>query len=349
MLKMNWSHSINSLKKNFEFRIMKKILFIIFSLFLNYGQVRAQELPLFTQYREFQSFMNPAAVPVDNLSQTYEAKRTLGVSYRSQWIGYKGGPVTMTARYEHISNKLNSIFGGNIIQDETGRFGRSGIYGRYAYQIKYADGGAINVGAKFGVFQNRYSKDDAILRDAGDVTGETNLNQITPDFGLGIYWNQRFGDADIVYGGFSIPQFANFFGGVSDNGRLDFLYEATHLYFNAGLYKGLGFTSDYGEREMYIEPSAWVKYVAGAPIQTDVNIRVHLPDLFWLGTGYGFGFSDGIEGNFLHLEGGIVLDDAFNLYDKSFKLGIGYDNFFGNNAFAGFGSSFEINLNYSWK
>ena len=328
---------------------MKKLLFVLVCFLLSYSQVSAQELPLFTQYREFQSFLNPAAVPFDNLAQPYQALRTVGVSYRNQWVGFNGGPVTFTARYEHISENLNSIFGGNIIQDETGRFGRSGIYGRYAYQIKYSDEGAITVGAKFGAFQSRFDTENAILRDPGDVTGETSLSQIIPDFGLGIYFNQRFGDANVVYAGFSIPQFANNFGDVTNDGRIEFLYEATHLYLNSGALIGLGKVSDYGEREMFIEPSFWVKYAEGAPLQTDLNIRVHLPELLWVGAGYGLGFGEELEGTFLHIEGGIILDDVFNLYDQSVKMGVGFDNFFGNNGFAGFGNSFEVNLSYSWR
>ena len=328
---------------------MKRIILILGGFLLFGNHLIAQELPLFTQYREFQSFMNPAALPVDYLSQPYQALRTAGISYRNQWVGYAGGPTTITARYEHISENLNSTFGGNILQDETGRFGRSGIYGRYAYQIKYADNGAVSVGAKFGVFQNRYNVEGAILRDPGDITGGTNLSQIIPDFGFGVYFNQGFGDGDIVYAGFSIPQFANNFGGVSENGKMEFLYEATHLYFNTGIYKGLGVSGDYGDREMFLEPSVWVKYATGTPIQTDLNIRLHLPDLFWLGTGYGLGFAERFEGNFLHLEGGLVFDEIFGLIDQSIKLGFGYDNFFGNNGYAGFGPSFEVNLSYSWK
>ena len=87
---------------------MKKLLFVLVCFLLSYSQVSAQELPLFTQYREFQSFLNPAAVPFDNLAQPYQALRTVGVSYRNQWVGFNGGPVTFTARYEHISENLNS-------------------------------------------------------------------------------------------------------------------------------------------------------------------------------------------------------------------------------------------------
>ena len=328
---------------------MKNIIFTIIGLVLGVSQLSAQELPLFTQYREFQSFMNPAALPVDFISQPYQAHKTAGISYRNQWVGFNGGPVTMTARYEHISTKLNSVFGGNIIQDETGRFGRSGAYGRYAYRIAYSDEGSITLGAKFGVFQNRYDLGGAILRDRGDMTGETNLSQIVPDFGAGVYFNHRFNEFDAVYAGFSIPQFANSTGAPSQDGRMDFLYEATHLYLNAGLYKGLIMSGDYGDREMYIEPSFWIKYAAAAPIQTDINVRLHLPELFWIGGGYGIGFSERAEGNFLHIEGGVVFDEVFNLYDQSIKIGFGYDNFFGNNGYAGFGSSFEVNLSYSWK
>lgn len=187
------------------------------------------------------------------------------------------------------------------------------------------------------------------MRDRGDVTGETNLSQIIPDFGIGAYFNQGFGASNVMYAGFSIPQFANNFGGISENGKMDFLYEATHLYFNAGMYKNLGVSGNFGEREMFLEPSLWVKYAAGAPIQTDLNVRVHLPELFWIGGGYGLGFSDSVSGNFLHLEGGVVFDESFGLIDRNIKLGFGYDNFFGSNSYAGFGSSFEFNLSYSWR
>ncbi len=328
---------------------MKNIIFTIIGMFIGLSQITAQELPLFTQYREFQSFINPGAIPVDYLSQTYEPKNSAGISYRNQWLGYAGGPTTMTARYEHFSENLNSVFGGNIIHDVTGRYGRTGAYGRYAYRMAFSKEGAVTIGAKFGVFQNRYDTSDGTLRDAGDVLGETNFSQFTPDFGLGVFFHQRFGDSDLVYGGLSVPQFANSTAGISENGGTDFLYEATHAFLTAGMYKGLGMESQFGDREMFIEPSVWVKYSQAAPIQTDLNLRVHLPELVWIGLGYGFAFEEKINGNFLHLEGGVVLDEAFGLLDQNIKLGVGYDNFFGNDGYAGFGSSFEINLSYSWK
>ncbi len=327
---------------------MKNIIFTSLLLFLGWEYVQSQELPMFSQYREFQSFINPAAIPVDHLSQNYQPNQTAGISYRNQWLNYSGGPTTMTARYELISEDLNSVIGVNILHDKTGRFSRSGAYLRYGYNIVFTQETNLVVGAKFGAYQNKYDSSDGILHDPGDLTGETNVNQIIFDFGFGLFYSQEFFNDDIFYAGLSVPQFGNSIGSSTKNRKDGFLYEATHLYINAGLYKKLGIESNFGSREMFIEPSLWIKYVKAAPIQTDMNIRVHFTDLFWVGVGYGVGFEDKIRGNFIHFEGGVVVDELFGLYDRNLKIGFGYDNIFSNVGYGGFGSTFEINISYSW-
>lgn len=326
---------------------MKNILFTCICICCFWGQTFAQELPIFTQYREFQSFINPGALPIDYLSQNYQPNKTIGISYRNQWLGYKGGPETMAARYEHLADNLNSVFGGNILRDRTGRFSRTGISLRYAYKVKFAEATSLTIGTKFGFSQNNYDSSDGVLRDAGDITGETNVNQMMPSFGFGAFFNHEFSNYDIVYGGLSIPQLTNSFN-ASGSKKSEHLYEATHVYLNAGFIKKLNRESSLGSRTMYIEPSVWVKYTQAAPIHTDLNIRVHLPDLLWVGAGYGLGFEDKIRGNFLHFEGGVVLDEVFGLVDKNIKIGFGYDNIFSNSGYSGFGSSLEVNVSYSW-
>ncbi len=328
---------------------MRYLLLSVLCFFFSSQDLSSQELPMFTQYREFQSFLNPATIPVDYISQGYQPNQTVGISYRNQWNNLSDSPTTMTARYENISEKLNSVFGGNIIYDQTGRFSRAGVHLRYAYRIAFSDYSSLTIGAKFGAFQNRYDSSDAILRDPGDLTGETNVNRISPDFGMGVYFNQQLSDNDVIYMGLSVPQFGNSTGlSIGSANKPDFLYEATHLYFNAGLYKSLGKESSIGSRTMYIEPSIWVKYVTAAPIHTDLNLRVHLPDLIWIGLGYGLSMEDKIRGNFIHFEGGFVMDEVVGLVDRNFKIGFSYDNNFSNSGFSGFGSTFEINLSYSW-
>lgn len=326
---------------------MKNAFLTIICLFFC-GQILSQELPMFTQNREFHSFLNPAAMPVDYFSQPYQPNQTAGISYRNQWSNFDGGPTTMTARYEYFSDELNSVFGGNLMHDKTGRFSRTGAYLRYAYKVNFSEESSLNIGGKFGAFQSKYDSSDGVLYDPGDVTGESNVNQIIPDFGIGIFFTQEFLNYDIFYAGLSIPQFTNKLGSVSTNNDTRLIHESTHLFLNTGLYKKLGRGSNYGYREIFIEPSVWVKYAEAAPIQTDFNFRVHLPTLLWVGLGYGVGFDDKVRGNFLHFEGGFVVDEIFDLNNKNIKIGFGYDNIFTNSTYGGFGSSFEVNLSYSW-
>ncbi|RMG85464.1 MAG: type IX secretion system membrane protein PorP/SprF [Bacteroidetes bacterium] len=331
-----------------KIQTMKIILFTAVCVVAGWAQIQAQELPLFTQYREFQSFINPAALPVDYLSQTYQPTQTAGISYRNQWINYDGGPTTMTARYEFIAEDWNSVFGGNLVHDKTGRFSRSGAFLRYAYDIEFTRTSKLTIGAKFGAYQNKYDSKDGVLQDPGDLTGETNVNQIIPDFGVGAFYMQEFYNDDIFYAGVSVPQFGNSLGSSSGNRKPEFLYEATHLFINAGFYKKLNLESNFGSRSMFVEPSLWIKYVEAAPLQTDLNMRVHFPDALWVGIGYGLSFEEKLQGNFLHFEGGVVIDEVFGLYDKDIKIGFGYDNIFGNLGYGGFGNSFEVNVSFSW-
>ena len=56
--------------------------------------VSAQQLPLFTQYRENATIINPAAMESDFFA--YGNNVTLGASYRAQWVGLSGAPRTQT-------------------------------------------------------------------------------------------------------------------------------------------------------------------------------------------------------------------------------------------------------------
>ncbi|MDQ3015999.1 MAG: type IX secretion system membrane protein PorP/SprF, partial [Bacteroidota bacterium] len=75
-----------------------RIISVLF-LVVVYNEMKAQQLPLFTQYREFQGIINPASISHDYLF--WEGYTTsFGISYRNQWSKIKGGPVTSTIRAE---------------------------------------------------------------------------------------------------------------------------------------------------------------------------------------------------------------------------------------------------------
>ena len=116
--------------------IAKQKIAYVFLFFLILQDLKAQQLPLFTQYREYHSIINPAMVSSDFMLNTCSV--ALGASARMQWVGLKkNAPSTQVLRGEWVLDKESSmtlVTGGHIIQDRAGResatsfSGRLGVY-----------------------------------------------------------------------------------------------------------------------------------------------------------------------------------------------------------------------------
>ena len=78
---------------------MKKIL-LLSLLFCLSEWVAAQQLPLFTQYREQIGIINPAAIQGDYF--IYEHNVSMGGSYRRQWVGLDNAPTTQTIHGQYM-------------------------------------------------------------------------------------------------------------------------------------------------------------------------------------------------------------------------------------------------------
>ena len=109
-----------------------RLLVILLLLFAVQG-LQAQQLSLFTQYRENTTVINPAAVEADYLA--YGLNASIGISYRQQWAGISGSPTTQVLRGSYIADGMSGVAlmaGGHIINDVTGPTGLTGFYGRIA-------------------------------------------------------------------------------------------------------------------------------------------------------------------------------------------------------------------------
>jgi len=84
---------------------MKRLILLVLGLIgmLPLASV-AQQLPLFTQYRENIGIINPAAFNQDFL--IYENNLSFGASYRRQWVGLESGPQTQTIRGEYLFSEM---------------------------------------------------------------------------------------------------------------------------------------------------------------------------------------------------------------------------------------------------
>ncbi len=310
-------------------------LFVLAFLFV-ITNAKAQQLSLFTQYREQAEVLNPAAVSTSYLA--YEQNVSFLASYRKQWVSLQTGPVTQVVNgsFLYDGSGVSLLVGGHLINDVTGPTAFTGLYGRLGGVISgdpYF--GGLSLAISGGAVQYRLKGSEIRLREAGDVLENKSYNQIYPDLGVGLYAYQRItsGREDVViYGGISVPQIIGLDLTFKD-AKGDFAIKRTqHYYAMFGLYK---FFSNDG----FIEPSVWFKYTQGAPVNVDVNVKLQVAPNFYVGVG-------GSTANAIHLETGFVLGGLG--YDNTFRVGYGFDYSF--TSFGPYtGTTHEINLSYSFE
>ena len=278
-------------------------------------QLMAQQLPLFSMYRHQSTLLNPAALPSDYFAR--DQNLTFGAAYRRQWTGIDNAPTTQTLHGNYFFKDLNGFapsLGGYLMNDQTGPTGMTGLYvngGGFISEDPYYSG--IGIGLSFGLVQYRLNTAELRLRDPGDILlGETQT-QLFPDVGLGVFAYGRLGNDDLIYGGVSLPQVLGLnlaFRG--ENGEFE-TQRVRHYYANAGFYHFL-------DNDNFIEPSVWVRYVNGADISVDLNVRYQMVQNLYIGAG---GNSSGA----FHVETGLMLGDTYT-FDNTFQIGYSFTRWF---------------------
>lgn len=300
----------------------------------------AQQLPLFSAYRDQRQLLNPA-----DMSNNYllnEMNFSLGASYRNQWMGVDDSPQTQALSFEYISPNNNIISGGHLINDQTGKIGQVGVYGRFAYRLELSRrfDQVLVFGLGAGLVQYRARLAEIAFAEPEDFTS-LNDKVLFPDFSLGAFYHYK----DQLYAGVSVPQvFAlnTVFRDSTD--QRDFAVQRTpHLY---GVVGGFIDVAWFGSSTSFIEPSLWLRYVPNSPISADVNVRYQISDFYWLGVGGGVGWGTQLSSN-LHFETGLQLGEAVNIYNGQWKISFAYDVPLSEYRSV-FGNSFEVMLSYAW-
>ena len=125
---------------------MKKVLIIIFAM-LTGNYANAQQDPMFTHYSFNTLAINPA------YAGSRDALTITGL-HRSQWVSFKGAPITQTiTAHSPIFNEKVGI-GLSFLNDKIGPTNTSSFYFDFSYKIK------INEINKFLVELNKTDKVD---------------------------------------------------------------------------------------------------------------------------------------------------------------------------------------------
>jgi len=225
----------------------------------------AQQLPQFTQYMYNTISINPA------YAGSREALSIVGL-HRSQWVGFKGGPITQTLSIHTPLRNDRIGLGLSFIQDDLGPQNFSYLYGDFSYTIPVGVDSRLAFGLKAGFtgfsFDTDFRQDESNISDPLIYGVE---DRWTPNLGAGVFWHSTR-----WYLGLSAPRILN------TNRDKDKEFEALErisYYFTGGYVFDLS-------KSIKLKPAFLVKATNGAPASYDLTANFLFNEKFWLGGSY---------------------------------------------------------------
>jgi type IX secretion system PorP/SprF family membrane protein len=248
---------------------MKKSIILSITAILFSFALKAQQLPLYSQYMMNAFLLNPGiAGSVDYFP--------IRLTYRSQWVGIDDAPKTMALSGNYLFEKQNFGLGGYIFNDEFGPMSRMGIQVCAAYHLRISNDIKLGIGlaGKAAQFKFDQSKLVAINPDDGAISYGT-ISQFSPDADFGMYlYSNKFsvGLAATQLLQLNLDKF--YVDSTSDKNQI-----IRHYYVNGGYKFTLSDNFD-------LEPSVLVKGTMNTPWQVDFNVKAYIMKNYWLGVSY---------------------------------------------------------------
>jgi type IX secretion system PorP/SprF family membrane protein len=279
--------------------------------------INAQQAPLYTHYMENTLVVNPA----------YAGNRdilTVTALHRSQWVGFKGAPVTETlTAHTPLKNEHLGV-GLSIMNDKIGPLNNTSLFLYYSYILKLNNESKMAFGLSAGM--NIYNADlSSVQLDAqNDPAFQNNINNhVTPNFGFGTYYSRKR-----FYAGFSIPDLLkNNYLSVNQADMNTVVGREQRNYF---LIAGTMF--DLADNLVF-KPSTLIKLTKAAPIQVDLTASFVIVRKLLVGVMYRTGDSFGC-----------LIGFDFN---NNLSLGYSYDWSYGIKSYRYNQGSHELFLRYS--
>jgi len=316
---MSLKQVLLQLSDNMKMKKMKKISILFFAICFG-GILKAQQLPQITQYMNNNYAINPAVAGMYDYYQ-------VNTSIRNQWVGINEAPrTTVISIYGKHSDNVG--LGGTLYNDVTGPTSRSGGSASYTYAFSLTAKMKLSLALQGGFTQFKIIKDNIPVKDQNDplmLGGD--VVRTLPDATFGINLS-----GDKWYIGAAIPQLLNSELRLMDddearknpttiqNGKL-----VSHIYVLGS------YTYDINPA-ISIEPSFFLRSVAGAKTQIDFGVKSEYNELFWLGMNYkmnndlssiaallGFNVNDRYNIGYSY---GMPSSTTSNYYSHEFMLGV---------------------------
>jgi type IX secretion system PorP/SprF family membrane protein len=239
---------------------MKKAI-LLFTILQNVAVLYAQQDPIHAQYLLNPIVINPAHAGVNNnLSAT--------VSYRKQWTGMEGQPLTMLASGS-ISLVENRVGLGVILShDKTGISTNTEFNAVFSYKVKLAERRVLSFGLQGGAmqFRNDYSLLNPYDIDDPAFTGVESFSRV--NIGAGLLYK-----SDRLMVGISVPRMLP---STIKNGIQNFDLYSQHLY-AFGAYRWQL------SARMQFKPSVLLRAVQGSDASVDVAFNFNIDGKYTAG------------------------------------------------------------------
>ncbi|MCK0159298.1 type IX secretion system membrane protein PorP/SprF [Allomuricauda sp. F6463D] len=273
---------------------MKRIIFLnilIWSM-VNTMTMVGQQDPHYTQYMLNTQVINPALVGSRGVS-------TIGVLYRSQWLGLDGAPTTQTLHFNTpLSEKVG--IGFSVVNDDIGNGTSKETFfdASFSYSLPVSDFANISFGIQASA--NILNVDFSKLVNYGAEPNLPNIdNKFSPNFGVGAFFN-----TEQFYLGLSVPHILETKHFDNDSQESYVANERMNLYLISGYIIELN-------RDLKLRPGILVKAVQGAPLAVDLSASMLFNERFSVGAAY-------------RLDSAVSALFGFQLSEK-FLVGLAYD------------------------
>jgi len=229
--------------------------------------VSAQHDAMFSQYMFNKLIVNPGYA---GSAGTFNAAS----AYRRQFIGLEGSPRIQAITLDGLIKTKPMGLGLKAIHETIGVSSKNEISAIYAYHLDL-DKGRLSLGVEGGIFNQ--SIDFSGLRktvqdDNAIPVGKESI--LVPDAAFGLYYSSE----KLFLGGalYHLLQNELNFSDYTGNDRTLISKLSSHSYVLAGY-------AFKPKENLQIAPSLLLKYVAGAPVQIDMNLNATFKEVFTIG------------------------------------------------------------------
>ena len=239
---------------------MRNLIAILSIIFCSVVSSNAQIDPLYAQYLNNPLLINPAYSGLNNNLNAV-------ASFRKQWAGFDGSPLTMTAS-GHMS-LLDSKMGAGLIvmKDQVGANRNTEVHATYAYRLDFKKM-VLSFGLQTGFISFKTDYTDLEMSETDDPVFSNAQNYTKPSFGAGaILSSERF------FVGLSVPRMLK--AAVSINNIDTDLYQQ-HFYLTGAYVIFLN-------EHIRMKPSFLLRGVKGAPLSADLNYSFNIDEKYTAG------------------------------------------------------------------